>query len=101
MFPIEVDHMSKTTVLITGNTYPVREQLKALGGVYDGTVKGWRVPADKADEASKIVASAPAKRSPNTSPYRPNGMGGICAACGDDCGGGLWSCGYGETPRGE
>jgi hypothetical protein len=88
-------------VLISGNTYPVRDQLRALGGVWDAAAKGWRVPADKADEARKLVGSAPAATKPRTSAYRPHGMGGICAACGDDCGGGLWSCGYGDTPRGE
>ena len=89
-----------TTILITGNTYPVRDQIRALGGTWDAAAKGWRVPADKADEARKLVAGTAPKRRPSTSSYRPNGMGGICAACGDDCGGGLWSCGYGNTPGG-
>lgn len=46
---------STTTKLITGNTYPVREQIKALGGVWDPNAKGWRVPIPKADKAQELV----------------------------------------------
>ena len=45
----------RTTVLVTGNTYPVREKLKALGATWDGKNKGWRVPSDKADAAQRLV----------------------------------------------
>lgn len=31
-------------VLITGNTYPVKEQIKALGGRWDREARGWYVP---------------------------------------------------------
>jgi hypothetical protein len=47
-----------TTVLITGNTYPVKDQIKALGGKWDKDAKGWRVPADKEAEAKALVANA-------------------------------------------
>ena len=47
------------TTLITGNTYPVRDQLKSLGGRWDSFRKGWRVPNDKAEEARAIVEDAP------------------------------------------
>jgi hypothetical protein len=50
------------TVLITGNTYPVKDLLRALGGQWDKTAKGWYVPADRAEEANQIMASAPASR---------------------------------------
>lgn len=50
-----------TTVAITGNTYPVREQIKALGGRWNADSKAWMVPAAKADDARKLVSSAPAK----------------------------------------
>ena len=48
-----------TAVLITGNTFPVKDQIKALGGKWDAESKGWRVPADKADSAQKLVTNAP------------------------------------------
>lgn len=44
--------------LITGNTYPVRERIKALGGIWDRDAKGWRVPDEVADHARAIVAEA-------------------------------------------
>jgi hypothetical protein len=40
---------------ITGNTYPVRDQIKALGGRWDAARKCWMVPDDKAEEASALL----------------------------------------------
>lgn len=51
--------MGKQTVLITGNTFPVKDALKALGGRWDSTNKGWLVPASNADKARSLVATAP------------------------------------------
>lgn len=47
------------TVLITGNTYPVKDQIKALGGTWNKLAKGWTVPAGNAETARALVASAP------------------------------------------
>lgn len=62
---VEGVNTTTSTVLITGNTYPVKERIKALGGTWNKTAQGWEVPADKAEEARAIVASAgaPAARS--------------------------------------
>ena len=49
------------TVTITGNTYPVREQLKALGGRWNAQAQGWDVPADKADTARALLPAVAAK----------------------------------------
>ncbi len=49
--------MSATT-LITGNTYPVREQIKALGGRWNKRAQGWDVPLSKSAEAQALVAAA-------------------------------------------
>ena len=56
------------TVLVTGNTFPVKDALKGLGGKWDAAAKGWRVPADKADAARALVAGATPK-----APARPTG----------------------------
>ena len=56
------------TVLITGNTYPVKEALKSLGGRWDPASKGWKVPAGREAEARALVAGAAPK-----SPARPTG----------------------------
>lgn len=48
------------TVLITGNTFPVKDQIKALCGSaakWDSVNKGWLVPADKAEQVKAIVAA--------------------------------------------
>lgn len=46
-------------VKITGNTYPVKEKIKALGGKWDVDCKAWLVPDDKAEEAKRLVSCAP------------------------------------------
>ncbi len=44
---------------VTGNTYPVRTRLKALGGQWDKAAQGWRFETQVAtDEALSIVAAA-------------------------------------------
>ena len=45
-------------VAIRGNTYPVRNQLKELGGKWDAENRAWMVPSDRADEARKLVENA-------------------------------------------
>lgn len=50
---------TSSTVLVTGNTYPVKDSIKALGGRWDAANKGWRVPADKAAQAQALVSGAP------------------------------------------
>jgi hypothetical protein len=47
-----------TTTLITGNTYPVKEQIKALGGRWNKAAQGWDVPDDQAEAARALVAGA-------------------------------------------
>jgi hypothetical protein len=74
-------------VEIHGNTYPVREQLKALGGKWNAGAKCWMVPADKAEEAQKIVAGAgPGRKRCGT--FRPR----TCERCGKKINYGLF-CG--------
>jgi hypothetical protein len=51
----------KDSVAITGNTFPVREALRAMGGVWNKERKAWFVPADKAEEARRLVSTPVAK----------------------------------------
>jgi len=51
--------MTTTTVLITGNTFPVKDALKALGARWDAAAKGWRVPAALEAKARQLVSGAP------------------------------------------
>jgi hypothetical protein len=65
-------------VAITGNTYPVKEALKALGARWNGDSKAWMISADKADQARKIVAeSATTAATQTKSAYRPS----RCSEC--------------------
>jgi hypothetical protein len=50
------------TTLITGNTYPVKDQLRSMGGRWDASAKGWRVPASVADEARRLVSGETERR---------------------------------------
>lgn len=45
--------------LLTGATYPVRDQLKALGAIWNPEQRGWMVPDDKLEEATALVKYAP------------------------------------------
>lgn len=49
---------------IHGNTYAVREQIKALGGKWNPAAKCWMVPDDQANAARALVSgtrAAPTK----------------------------------------
>lgn len=67
-------------VAITGNTYPVKDALKALGARWNADQKAWMVSADKADVARKIVAGGATTSSPTTQTksYHPT----KCIVCG-------------------
>lgn len=61
------------TTAITGNTYPVKDELKALGGRWNAERKAWMVPADRADEARALVAgthTTPARKDVSYFPRR-------------------------------
>ena len=47
---------------ITGNTYPVRNELRAMGGQWDANAKAWLVPDDRADEARGLLPTGTARR---------------------------------------
>ena len=49
-------------VEITGNTYLVRDKIRALGGKWDFVKKCWSVPDDKAAEAQRLVDSMRGRR---------------------------------------
>ena len=56
--------MNKVTerlVLIVGKTYPVRAELKALGGTWDAGARGWRVPEARVDAARALIAHGPSR----------------------------------------
>jgi hypothetical protein len=61
-----------STTLITGNTYPVKDQLRALGGVWSKAGSGWLVPAANAEQARAIVAGAPRSAPRKASRYQSN-----------------------------
>ncbi len=44
---------------ITGNTYPVKDALRAMGGRWNAEKKAWMVPDEKLVEALELVAQAP------------------------------------------
>lgn len=65
-------------VAITGNTYPVKDALKALGARWNADQKAWMVSADKADAARKIVDGGVTSSTTQTKSYRPT----KCRVCG-------------------
>lgn len=57
-------------VKISGNTYPVKDELKKLGAKWDAADKCWLIASDKADKARAIVEAAGPKK-----PYSGSGRG--------------------------
>ena len=53
---------TEKTVAISGNTYPVKEQLKALGARWNADEKCWMVAESQAIRAREIVAGAGQKK---------------------------------------
>jgi len=47
---------------VKGNTYPVKDQIRALGGRWDGRRKVWMVPDDVFIQAQELVSNAPASQ---------------------------------------
>lgn len=78
------------TVAITGNTYPVKDQIKALGGRWNANQKAWMVPAEKTEAARKLVCGAPKPKFSGYSGNRGYGgyqkMGQMSARTGCSCG---------------
>lgn len=99
--PSYVAPADEVYVSVSGNTYPVRDQLRELGGRWDAASKTWQVPASKAEAAHRVVASAPTA-APRTYRRASNGM---CRGCrgpivnaphGRAMGGYCGSCAYDE-----
>lgn len=44
---------------IAGNTYPIKDALKAMGALYDGTSKQWFVPDNRLQDALDLLSKAP------------------------------------------
>lgn len=70
-------------VEIGGNTYPVRDQLRALGGRCErrGSRWVWLVPEARAAEAKRIVAEAAAATGGGTARRGGGRAGHVCETC--------------------
>lgn len=58
---------------IKGNTYPVKDQLKSMGGRWNKAMKCWEVPDAVAEQAIALVPAA--RANPGRSPR-------VCRTCG-------------------
>lgn len=78
---------------VTGNTYPVKDKIKALGGQWDKDRKLWLVPDSKFQEAERLVRDAPTEeRKPLSrsdiiaiAVRKRGGTPGVCYSCGAKC----------------
>jgi transcription elongation GreA/GreB family factor len=55
--PVPVPTQPQAREAITGNTYPIKNQLKNVGGRWNAEQKAWMVPADKAAQAKALVTA--------------------------------------------
>lgn len=68
-------------IAVTGNTYPVKEKLKALGAKWNAESKAWMVTAGKAEEAQRIVAAAGPKKTYTGNSGRAGAWNGCSMGC--------------------
>jgi hypothetical protein len=61
---------------ISGNTYPVKEALKALGAKWNADKKVWMVPDNAVDQAKKLVNGG------SSAPYNKPFSYSKCQTCG-------------------
>lgn len=57
--PAALPPASGPMVDVPGKTYPVKDQLKAMGGAYDAASKTWRVPQSRLPAATALVLMGP------------------------------------------
>jgi hypothetical protein len=67
---------------ITGNTYPVRDKLKALGARWDAARKCWIVADNKADEARALIPAESAVPAGRHRIYPSRQGSRVCKDCG-------------------
>ena len=90
---------TQSLVEITGNTYPVKDKLRAIGAKWDAGKKCWLISSRKAQEAAAIVKTAPAKAAFSTRPSAPRPSFSrdfrVCFGCGEELAHGsrCWECG--------
>ena len=53
---------------ITGDTYPVRAQLRAMGALWDGAQRVWKIAPEKATQAQALVDHRPQEQAPPPPP---------------------------------
>ena len=58
--PQKPDRSLETLVAITGDTYPLRAQLKAMGAVWDSAGRVWKIAPERAPQAQALVEHQPA-----------------------------------------
>ncbi len=58
--PQKRDGSAETLVAITGDTYPLRAQLKAMGAVWDSAARVWKIAPERAAQAQALVDQRPA-----------------------------------------
>ena len=75
---------------VAGNTYPIRQQLKDMGGKWDANKKIWFVPLNRLDEAVKLASGVDKQPLSRTDQIaiaarRRGEQPGTCSMCGEKC----------------
>ena len=64
--------------MVSGKTYDVKEQLKALGGVWQPEEKSWLLPSGTDMSTITLPASAPAASAPAAVPQAKSKPSWVC-----------------------
>ena len=101
-FKTECNRRRAAGLILRGNTYPIKDQIKTAGGIWDGVQKAWLMPDAETMTAlaSKMEAAPAPARAPATSRPRnwsPCGYPGCHPSYCDECDG----KGYQSASRGR
>ena len=62
-FRAECERRRKAGLVLTGNTYVIKDRIKAAGGIWDGYRKAWLVPDEETLRRLAGMLPAPTTRS--------------------------------------
>ncbi|MFA6569922.1 MAG: hypothetical protein WCT77_01660, partial [Bacteroidota bacterium] len=68
---LKITNYSEKSILVTGNTYPFKGDLKALGGIWNGRLKGWIFQKTKQADVENFVGQ---ESEPQTESDKPKGI---------------------------
>ena len=82
-FKAECNRRREAGLVLSGNTFPIKEKIKASGGFWDGVRKAWLIPDE--ETLATLKAAMPAPKPKKHSSDRCLECGGYLSKFDRDC----------------